>query len=54
MAKERYNNELEKEKHNTELEKHKYELELSNSKLKDKDIEILQYKIKLLELNIKD
>ena len=54
LEKEKHNNELEKERHNNELlrEKHKNELneERFNSSLKDKDIEILQYKIKLLEL----
>ena len=64
LEKERHNLELEKEKHNLELEKekHKLDLEKTNSKLleekyknelKDKDIELLQYKIKLLEHNIK-
>ena len=61
--KHKYEIELAKERYNTELdkEKHKYELEVSNSKLKDKDIdiknkdiEILQYKIKLLELTNKN
>ena len=49
LTKERYNNELQKEKHKNELNEERF-----NSKLKDKDIEILQYKIKLLELTNKN
>ncbi len=45
LEKERYKNDLEKEKHKNELNEERF-----NSKLKDKDIEILQYKVKLLEL----
>ena len=48
LQKERYNNELEKERHKNELNEERYK-----TALKDKDIEILQYKIKFLELNIK-
>ena len=49
LTKKKYNNELQKEKHKNELNEERF-----NSKLKDKDIEILQYKIKLLELTNKN